>query len=83
MLDEVQLRMDCKLAKTIVEVQDVCNRNGLDIVDLPCGAMWMDIVRLASTKIAGDACYQPQFNVKGCLSGRFNGTDEPNTTEFS
>jgi len=85
----MHIEMDGRLAKTILEVQEVCNQNQLDIMDLPCGAMWMELVGIALSKVTEVPHYHPQqfrripmFNVIGCQSSRVCGTGEPNTTEI-
>lgn len=72
------IEMDDRLAATIVEVQDVCQKHGLDIMDLPCGVMWMEFVGIAIGKITGDPC--PRFNYRGCQGGQFPGQGKPNTS---
>ena len=74
----MHIEMDNRLAETIMEVQNVCCKRGLDIMDLPCGAMWMELVEVALSKINENPCYHPRFNAVGCQSGRIGGTGEPN-----
>ena len=83
----MHVEMDNRLAETILEV---CNQNQLNIMDLPCGAMWMELVEIALAQITEVPYYHPQqfrrtpmFNVVGCQSSRVCGTGEPNTTEIA
>ena len=77
----IGIAMDTRLAETIVEVQDVCNKHGLDLMDLPCGALWMELVGIALGKINAPA--HPQFNIQGCQTSRFCGTGEPNISALT
>ncbi len=72
----MNIEMDDMLAETILQVQDVCNKNGLDLTDISCGIVWEALVEMALSKANED--FHPKFNIKGCQSSRICGTGEPN-----
>ena len=50
----MQIEMTDRLAHVLMDVQDVLTKHGLEIDDLPCGAMWMELVRIAINKVNED-----------------------------
>jgi hypothetical protein len=68
----VKIEMTDRLAPVLIDVQDVLTKHGLEIGDLPCGAMWQELVRAAINKVSEDfPLTHPTFNVTGTQTGRF------------
>jgi hypothetical protein len=66
------IEMTDRLAHVLIDVQDVLTKHGLEIGDLPCGAMWQELVGVAVNKVNEDfPLTHPTFNVKGTQTGRF------------
>lgn len=62
----MQIEMTDQLSHVLMDVQDVLIKHGLDIGDLPCGAMWMELVMIATNKVNENfpLLTPPQFNVE-------------------
>ena len=79
----MHIEMDTRLAETIIEVQHICNEHGIDFMEFQCGAMWMDLVRVAVGGVTDNSPFHPKFNIKGCQSGRVCGIGEPNVSALN